>query len=114
MGIHTHSNALNGQTTSIAHANVAGATAGADLRNFSDQVMLFRQQQNQLMQMLVQSNIRASLPPPQVKAFISGNPLEYRSFVKAFEHAIESKTINDTDRLYYLDQYTRGSEKQTP
>ena len=99
MGMH----GMNDQTTSTR----AGAGAGVGLGNNPDPIMLFMQQQNQLMQMLVQCNMSASLPSPQVKPFC-GNPLEYRSFVKAFEHAIESKTTNDTDRLYYLDQYTRG------
>ncbi|XP_030854473.1 uncharacterized protein LOC115929512 [Strongylocentrotus purpuratus] len=88
---------MNGTTDHIS------AAAG----NMIDPMIICMQQQNQLMQMLVQCNMRASLPSPQVKPFC-GNPLEYRSFIKSFEHAVESKTADNTDRLYYLDQYTRG------
>ena len=32
----------------------------------------------------------------------------YRSFIRAFEHAIDSKTDSYQDRLYYLEQFTNG------
>ncbi|KAL7881128.1 hypothetical protein SRHO_G00033820 [Serrasalmus rhombeus] len=34
--------------------------------------------------------------------------MEYRLFMRAFEHRIESKTENSKDRLYYLEQHTTG------
>ena len=33
-----------------------------------------------------------------------GDPLDYRFFVRAFEHAIEDSTKNSKDRLYFLGQ----------
>ena len=38
--------------------------------------------------------------------------MEYRSFVRAFESLIESRTFNNTDRLYYLEQFTAGDVKE--
>lgn len=38
----------------------------------------------------------------------NGNPLEYNAFLRAFQHSVEEKTTNSKDRLYYLEQYTRG------
>ncbi|XP_038073046.1 uncharacterized protein LOC119741366 [Patiria miniata] len=51
--------------------------------------------------------MRSSLPQRQIQPF-SGNPLDYHAFVRAFEHTIESKNNNDKDKLYFLEQYTRG------
>ena len=41
-----------------------------------------------------------------------GNPVEYRSFIQAFENLIESRTQSSTERLYYLEQYTSGDVKE--
>ncbi|KAK7882611.1 hypothetical protein WMY93_028785 [Mugilogobius chulae] len=45
----------------------------------------------------------ASLPPQNIPVF-KGDPLEYRLFIRAFEHGVEDKTDNDKDRLYYMEQ----------
>lgn len=34
--------------------------------------------------------------------------MEYRLFIRAFEHGVESKTESNRDRLYFLEQYTSG------
>ena len=95
-------------TTTATSKNMAEEAAYSNAtRNTQDPMLMFMQQQNQLMKMLVENNVRASLPQPQVKPY-GGNPLDFHSFKKAFEHAVESKTTNYNDRLYYLDQYTRG------
>ena len=41
-----------------------------------------------------------------------GNPVEYRSFIQAFENLIESRMQSSTERLYYLEQYTSGDVKE--
>lgn len=38
--------------------------------------------------------------------------MDYRSFVRAFESLIESRTQSSTERLYYLEQYTAGDVKE--
>lgn len=40
-----------------------------------------------------------------------GDPLQFRSFIRAFEHCVEQKTNNFSDCLYFLEQYTRGQPR---
>ena len=44
--------------------------------------------------------------------FFGGNPVDYRSFIRAFESFIESRTCNSTERPYYLEQYTTRDVKE--
>ena len=51
----------------------------------------------------------ASMALPEVKVPIfGGKPTEYCHFVRAFENLIESKTVNERTKLFYLVQYTSG------
>ena len=54
-----------------------------------------------------QSSLSLTLPTPEVPTF-EGNPIEYCTFVRAFESLIESRTISSSARLYYLVQFTKG------
>ena len=54
---------------------------------------------------------KSSLPSPRVPNF-DGDPLEYGSFIRAFENIIESKTSSSSERLYYLEQFTSGDVKE--
>ena len=47
------------------------------------------------------------LPRPEVPVF-DGDPIEYQTFVRAFENLMEANTDSDSARLYYLIQYVRG------
>ena len=51
------------------------------------------------------------LPKPEVPIF-SGDPIDYQTFVRAFENLIESNTESSSARLYYLIQYTRGDVQE--
>nr|XP_054593643.1 uncharacterized protein LOC129160669 [Nothobranchius furzeri] len=53
----------------------------------------------------------AQLLPSREIPVYDGNPLQFNSFIKAFEHCVESKTSNKGDCLYYLEQYTRGQPR---
>lgn len=66
--------------------------------------------QNYITEMLVQQQRLTNLPQRDVPVF-SGDPLEFRPFLRAFEHTISSKTDNDSDKMYYLEQFTRGEPK---
>jgi len=61
--------------------------------------------------MLAINQNKSKLPQPQVPKF-HGNPLEYRTFARAFESLIESRTSSGTEWLYYLEQYTAGDVKE--
>lgn len=39
-------------------------------------------------------------------------PLQYQTFIKSFEHSIDSKNENYRDFLHYLEQYTRGRPRE--
>ena len=72
------------------------------------------QQTAQLQQMMIQQqqqSLAITLPQPEVPVF-KGDPLEYCSFMRAFETLIERKTASASGRLYYLIQYTQGDAQE--
>lgn len=64
-------------------------------------------QQADITELLVKNQNLARLPKRDIPVF-SGDPLDFRSFLKAFEHTVDSRTDNNADKLYFLEQYTRG------
>ena len=60
---------------------------------------------------MVHNQNRSKLPQPRVPVF-DGNPMEYCSFIRAFDSIIESRTYSSSDRLYYLEQFTAGDVKE--
>lgn len=66
--------------------------------------------QNEITEMLVKQQRLSLLPSVEIPVF-SGDPLHFRSFLKAFEQGIETKTDNMQDRLYYLEQFTTGQPR---
>ena len=70
--------------------------------------------QNQQLQALIQrqeSTLALTLSQPNVPVF-SGNPIEYWTFIRAFENLIDRKTTSESARLYYLVQYTSGDVQE--
>ena len=96
-----------GEAAAAAADHVHVSEEGNLLSSFLQQQGESMTQQNQLMKLLVECHMRPSLPQRQIQPF-SGNPLDWHAFVRAFEHTIESKTNNDKDKLYYIEQYTKG------
>lgn len=68
------------------------------------------QRQNEITEMFVKQQNLSHLPQRDIPIF-TGNLMEYRTFVRAFEHAIDTKTESSRDKLYYLEQYTGGEAK---
>ena len=60
-----------------------------------------QQQQNKIVEMLATQQKKRNLPQQRVPIFDD-------AFVRAFENAIESKTLSSSERLYYLEQFTSG------
>ena len=58
-----------------------------------------------------ESTLVLTLPEPEVPSF-NGNPVEYWTFIRAFENLIERKTTSENARLYYLVQYTIGEVQE--
>lgn len=69
------------------------------------------QRQNEISTLLVQQQTSHLLPPREIPCF-DGDPLQYRAFVRAFEHCVEKNTTNRGDCLYFLDKYTRGQPRE--
>lgn len=67
--------------------------------------------QNTITEVLVKQQRLSSLPPLSIPMF-KGDPLEYKFFMRAFEHGIEDKTENCKDRLYFLEQFTMGQPRE--
>ena len=68
-------------------------------------------QQKRIVELLILNQNKSKLPQPRVPVF-DGNPIKYRTFVRAFESWIESRISSSTDRLYYLEQFTAGDVKE--
>ncbi|XP_048011005.1 uncharacterized protein LOC125244793 [Megalobrama amblycephala] len=66
--------------------------------------------QNEITAWLIKQQQTSLLPTREIPVF-GGDPLQFRSFIKAFEQGIESKTDSMQDRLYYLEQFTVGQPK---
>ncbi|KAL6489444.1 hypothetical protein MHYP_G00031850 [Metynnis hypsauchen] len=60
---------------------------------------------------LVRQQKLAALPPQNIPIF-NGDPMDYRLFIRAFEHGVEDKTDSCRDRLYYMEQYTSGQPRE--
>lgn len=91
----------------VATAN----TAGQQLDGNMSGLLKVMENQNIITQMLVKQQQYAQLPEKKVTVF-TGDPLNYRSFIRAFEQAIEQKTDSEQDKLYYLQQFTAGEPQQ--
>ena len=68
------------------------------------------QRQNDIAALLVQQNLCSVLPARNIPVF-DGDPLQYRSFIRAFENGVEMKTTDWSDCLHFLEQYTRGQPR---
>lgn len=103
---------LNAQTMEQAQQTASQRMDGANSSNANDQILVnIMGKQNDITEALVKQLQHSLLPTREIPVF-NGDPLQYRSFIKAFEHGIEAKTDNDQDRLYYLEQYTGGQPRE--
>ena len=76
------------------------------------EVLKMQQEQIQRMVSLQHQLVTAmTLPQPEVPKF-KGNPMDYKTFIVAFDAHVQSKVISSADRLYYLDQHLIGEPKE--
>ncbi|KAK0141948.1 hypothetical protein N1851_020381 [Merluccius polli] len=68
------------------------------------------QRQNEITSALVKQQQLASLPARDIPLF-DGDPLQFISFMRAFEQGVEEKA-SQSDCLYYLEQFTRGQPRE--
>ena len=67
--------------------------------------------QESMMLQLLETQTQMRLPTPQVPKF-NGDPLEYASFIMAFEARILPYVTTEANKLYYLDQQLEGCAKE--
>ena len=92
----------------IDQSSVAsGLSLGSVKSGLSDMAYDIFAQQNRVMKEFVNQQQRNSLPRRRVPVF-SGNPLDYCTFIRAFEIVIETREPDYAGRLYYLEQHTAG------
>lgn len=95
--------------------NLSAPTASEDLRR--ETIELLRQhnalqlQQNRIVELLALNQNRSKLPQLSVPVF-DGNPIGYRTFARANESLIESRTFSSTGRLYFLEQFMGGDVQE--
>ncbi len=77
----------------------------------NDSVLDITRKQNEITTLLMQQQCLSALPKREIPIF-DGNPLKYHSFIKAFENGVERNTNDNCDRLYFLEQYTKGHAKE--
>ena len=104
-------NPVGGIRPIYAKVPVACGTAFDGSAKLQEQQNALQLQQTRIMEMLAINQNKSKLPQPRVPTF-DGNPVEYRTFARAFENLIESRTSSGTERLYYLEQYTAGDVRE--
>lgn len=70
-----------------------------------------RRRRSDITELLIKQQKLSTLPPQNIPIF-KGDPLEYRLFIRAFEHGVESKTESSKDLLYFMKQYTNGQPRE--
>ena len=76
-----------------------------------DDILKVMQRQNVITELLVKQQQLSQLPTKDIPVF-KGDALQFKSFIRAFEHAIDQKTDNEQDKLYFLEQYTAGEPQE--
>lgn len=79
--------------------------------NRNDDILTVMHRQNVITELLVRQQQLSQLPTKDISVF-QGDALQYKSFIRAFEHAIEQKTDNDQDKFYFLEQFTDGEPQE--
>lgn len=107
-GHQTTSHQISQQPTSIPGAQQT--TPAQDNPQIIGKLYNLLQSQTNTTALLAQIQCSQTLPHRDIPIF-DGNPLQFKSFIRAFEQCIEAKTLSSGDRLYYLEQFTRGQPK---
>lgn len=98
--------AVNENQTGHVHSQTQALTG-----NYSSDIVNIMQRQNDITALLVQQNLCSVLPSRNIPVF-DGDPLQYKSFIRAFENGVGDKTTNESVCLHFLEQYTRGAAKR--
>uniref|UniRef100_A0AAZ1XPU5 CCHC-type domain-containing protein n=1 Tax=Oreochromis aureus TaxID=47969 RepID=A0AAZ1XPU5_OREAU len=76
-----------------------------------DPLVTVLQKQNEITTLLAEQQSLFLLPRRDIQ-FFDGDPLQYQTFMRAFDHMVESQAHSAKDCLYFLEQYTRGHPRE--
>lgn len=76
-------------------------------RTFQSVIELQQKQNETIIATQQQLTAAMTLPQPTITKF-KGDPIEYKTFIMAFDAHIRSKATNSADLLYYLNQHLEG------
>ena len=96
---------------SSKQSKISSSSSDSIKSDLSDQAYQILAQQNRVMEEFVKQQQRNTPPRRRVPTF-DGNPLEYCTFMRAFETVIEDKEPDYAGRLYYLEQHTAGRAQE--
>lgn len=99
---------INQFDTQDSHRQQGFNTVNLETRN---DVLDIMRKQNELTTLLMQHQCLSALPKREIPIY-DGDPLKYHTFMKAFENGVERNTTNSCDRLYFLEQHTKGHAKE--
>ncbi|XP_014849351.1 PREDICTED: uncharacterized protein LOC106921875 isoform X1 [Poecilia mexicana] len=74
------------------------------------QLLSVLERQNEITSLLVNQQSLFFLPKRDIPIF-DGDPLQFKTFIIAFEHSIETKAHSAKDCLHFLEQFTRGQPR---
>lgn len=110
----------NGQSTDAVNPIASQSSFSAKTQQFimpqapivpDNPICSIMQRQNEITSMLVRQQLTATLPQRDIPIF-DGDPMQYLSFMRTFEHCVEERTSSYQDCLYFLEQYTRGQPRE--
>ncbi|XP_051793566.1 uncharacterized protein LOC127530551 [Acanthochromis polyacanthus] len=86
----------------LTNPNVIQAEAPLQINDETSALSNLLQRQNEISSLLIQQQTAPLLPPREIP-FFDGDPLQYKTFVRAFEHCVERNANNNGDRLSFLE-----------
>jgi len=99
--------------TQTVYENQAGRVQTQTLTdNYQNDIVNVMQRQNDIAALLVQHNLCSVLPVRNTPVF-DGDPLQYKSFIRAFENGVEEKTTNWSDCFSTFSNNTPGGSQET-
>ena len=96
---------------SSKQSKISSSSSDSIKSDLSDHACQTLVRQNRVMEEFVKQQQRNILPRRRVPTF-DGNPLEYCTFMRAFETVIKSKEPDHAGRLYYFEQHTAGRAQE--
>ncbi|XP_014834503.1 PREDICTED: uncharacterized protein LOC106912190 [Poecilia mexicana] len=98
------------QIQSKEHSKHENITQPSNSLQLPGELLTIMSRQTEITAALVKQQQSMTLPPRDIPVF-DGDPLQYRTFIKAFEQGVEIKATK-ADCLYYLEQFTKGQPRE--